>query len=333
MWTPPERIPTVQEMVEQASLEVAGLEQAKARLAVALRRHMLAAFHGRDHRQTNLLLIGPTGGGKTWLLRKMLQASGLPHLEVNATQYSEVGYAGLDLAQLFLGFGSERWTEGNRRRDFYRVAERWGVVILDEFDKWAFQPNLKERQPQRILQSELLRFAEGDMIRISERDGQVGSWFDTSHILFIASGAFQSLGVDPSTGKPRQLYNPADGHREITPQEVVQYGFLEELVGRFSSIITLPPLDGVAMMRIMREQLWPQYLQWFEDEGVHVDADDPSLLTVAQVAVQERLGARALGPMLDRMLWQAMSKARPGDHIHLRPEMIPLGAELQEQRP
>src|SRR5258708_39458298 len=134
---------------------------------------MVVAFHERPYRYVKQVVIGPTGGGKTWLIRKMLEAADIPFIEVNATQYSEVGYAGLDLSQMFTAFWADRWAHGAQggRRAIIPLAERWGVVVLDEFDKWAFQPNLKERQPQRVLQAELLRFAEGDEVRVRERDG------------------------------------------------------------------------------------------------------------------------------------------------------------------
>src|SRR5258708_21149571 len=113
-------------MVEETTKTVAGLTDQKKRLAVALRRHMIAAANERAYRIQNIVVIGPTGGGKTWMIRELLRNSGVPFVELNATMYSEVGYAGLDLSSFPAGFYSEPWlARGEKRTPLTPLLEQW----------------------------------------------------------------------------------------------------------------------------------------------------------------------------------------------------------------
>lgn len=328
-WQPPalEDIPSVEEILDSLEGQVMGLETAKRRLAVVLRRHAVAAYYGRDFRQPNLLVIGPTGGGKSKLVETMVDSFNLPHIIVNATQFSEVGFAGLDVSQMLSGFWSPRWagmrSDGRpgARANVIPHAERWGIVVIDEIDKWAFHPNLKERQPQRVLQAELLRFCDGETARVREKDSEIGTPFRTHHLLFIGVGAFQSLGnlVDP--------HDP-QGYIKATPDHIVRYGFLEELAGRFSTIIGLPMLDSNSMYDILRDHIWPNYVQQAEDDGIVLDVDETALRGMVDMAMSQRVGARGLIPICEQMLWKAWASAKPGDHIAGDHQHIPTGFQV-----
>lgn len=311
VWTPPERAPTVDELITAMDESVAGLTDAKAQLAVLLHRQAVAGINQRDVQLPNVLVIGESGGGKSHTVHVACEAAGLPYIEVNATQFSEVGFAGLDVSQMLAGFWAPRWCPPPaKRQQIIPLAERFGVVVIDEIDKWAFHPNLKERQPQRVLQAELLRFVEGEVARVRERDSEMGTPFDTTHLLFIGTGAFQSLGqmVDPTDS---QAYSKADsGHIE-------KYGFLTELAGRFSTIIGLPRLDGNAMTRILREQVWPSYVQQMEDDGLEVIVEDAALRRVGDIAINKYTGARGLIPELERLFKHAWRQAKPGGVVRL----------------
>lgn len=326
MWLPPEDLPTVADLVSLTDLAVSGLEDQKKRLAVILHRHMTAAFHHRPYRVQNVLIVGPTGGGKTWLIRNMLQATRIPFVEINATMYSEVGFAGLDLSSFPVGFYAPPWLlPGEKRNAITPLVEKWGVCVIDEWDKWAVFPNMKERQVGRALQAELLRIAEGDTVYARARDSEMGTAFNTHHILFIACGAFEGLSRIVAPTEPVDT-----AYLKAETQHIKSYGFMEELVGRFSSLITLPPLNELHIFSIIKQHIWPHWEQQAKDAGFTVIATDDALKLVANVCVQKRIGARGVEPLLEQALWRAWSGAKPGDEIFFDAEHVVAGAVLRE---
>jgi ATP-dependent protease Clp ATPase subunit len=313
LWSPLERIPTVTEMVEHMSLTVTGLHDVKLRLATILRRHAIAAQHERDYHVPNFLMIGPSGGGKTWSIRAACEAAGLIYIEANAVRFSEVGTHGLDLSQMLAGFWSPRWLRPpHKRKEIVPLAERYGVVVIDELDKWAFVPNLLEKQPGRLLQNELLRFVEGEDVWVKESDriGEQPIVMSTRHMLFIGVGAFQSLGrfVDPTD---------ASSYMRATPDDIARYGFLEELAGRFATIVGLPPLQSNDMYRITCEQVWPRYLQQAQDEGFRIEYDEAALRNIGDQALQLGVGVRGLDRKIEDILMPAWAQASPGGVLRL----------------
>jgi ATP-dependent Clp protease ATP-binding subunit ClpX len=326
MWEVPTTLPSIQDLIAATNRNVAGLEEQKRRLAAIVHRHMTAAAHARPYRVQNVLVVGPTGGGKTWLIRNMLTAAGVPHVELNATMYSEVGYAGLDLSSFPVGFYGPPWLlPGEKRNMITPLAQRWGVVVIDEFDKWAVFPNMKERQVGRALQAELLRIAEGDTVYARTRDSEMGTAFDTHRILFIACGAFEGLSrvVAPS--------EPVDtAYLKAETQHIKTYGFMEELVGRFSSLIILPPLNEQTIYDIIVQHILPCWLQQAQDAGFTLTITEGALRLVANVCVQTRIGARGVEPLLEKALWRAWSAVTPGQEVFLGPEHVVPGAVVRE---
>lgn len=325
MYEPPVRIPTIRELVQGLEERVSGLADQKARVATLLRRHLLAGSHGRPYSPANSLVIGPTGGGKTFLVQQACELSGLPYIEINATQFSEVGYWGRDLAWMFQDFVDKYEM---RPREITPIIERWGVVILDEVDKWRMIPNLKERQPSRALQAELLKILEGDVVTAKRKDTDQGFPVHTHHILFIGVGAFE--GLDAVVDKRLHLGVP-NPYLLTEPADIMDYGFIMELVGRMPSIIALPPLDPTSMSRIFMEHVLPQYVQECEDAGIDLVVDDPSSRELSSLAITKRIGARAFAGLLDGMLWRALSQAEPGDRIVLDPPAV-LGQQARLEK-
>lgn len=311
MYAPPESVPGARDLVRLLDQRVSGLPEQKTRVAVLLHRHLLAALHDRPYSPANSILIGPTGGGKTFLIKEACEASGLPYIEVNATQFSEVGYWGRDLAWMF----TDVWQKYQMRpREIVPIFERWGVVIIDEIDKWRMIPNLKERQPARALQSELLKILEGDVVTAKRKDPEEGYPVRTHNVLFLGVGAFE--GIEPGMVRRRgadqlNIYLQADS------LDLMDYGFIQELVGRFPSIIALPPLDPTAMARIMEEHTLPQYYQEVADMGCELVVDGPAMREIASQAITRRIGARAFASLLDQMLWKPLSQSEPGDRLVL----------------
>jgi ATP-dependent Clp protease ATP-binding subunit ClpX len=310
-YAPPTCVPSVAQLVKALDVKVSGLPEQKLRMATLIARHCQAALHDRPYSPPNALVIGPTGGGKSFMVRELCEVSGVPYIEVNATQFSEVGYIGRDLSSMFMDFVTKY---GMRGRELMPIVQRWGVVILDEIDKWRYLPNPKERQPGRALQAELLKILEGDLVISKRRDGEQGVPVNTTHILNVGVGAFE--GLEDQIERKRRIDMP-NQYMQAEPMDIMDYGFMIELVGRFPAIIPLPQLDPTAMARILDEHVLPQYVQEVADAGCTLECNHPAMVEIASQAIRLGIGARALGSLMDAMLWRALGTAQPGDHIVL----------------
>ena len=330
-FTPPtmETIPTIPEMVKAMDRDVAGLPLVKARLAVALRRFMVGAITGLEHQPQNLLVVGPTGGGKTWLLKHLLSSIPIIWTDTSATEYSDVGYQGRDLTQMFLGLTAERWRDqgpGQRATDtkeHRRRAERFGVVLFDEFDKLRvreetspFNKQAGDRQVGKILQYELLKLVEGTDTRVKPSDQSDGFDLKTDGVLYIAMGAFQ--GIEDIIARNHQGGDRRDDIHELMQlEDIIEYGFIPELVGRFATLIALPPLQIADLIRILREQIVPRWEMKAKADNLRFIIDAGGAHTVANEAKKHALGARSLEPILDEWTWRAFAAAQPGEAVVL----------------
>ena len=318
-WSPPAEVPTIAEMVATVKRDVAGLDNQIRRICTAVHRHLIDAWYNSGEAPGNLIVVGPTGGGKTFMVSKVLEASGLPYIEENATQFSEVGYRGRDLAWMFDDFVVKYADREMKPRDTLRMAERWGVVVLDEFDKWHMTP---KSQMERIgssgrgLQAELLKMAERDWVITKRYEEAPGMAVQTGRFLFIAMGAFEGL----DTQMQRRLGDSAEHqfpnlYMKAQPTDLMEYGFMQELIGRFPVIVPFPPLKAEHMRQILLNTIWPRYVLEAAHVGVELVADDGALTKVAQDAVGKRIGARAFPALLDAYLDRAWAVASPGDRI------------------
>lgn len=320
LYMPPaaDEIPTVSQMVAALDESVAGLEDAKRRLSVTLRRHMLCAAHDAPERAPNLLLIGPTGGGKTITVRTLLDWLGIPWVEASVTEFSDTGYIGRSLVSMFSAFYGPRWkAKKDPWREAVALGERWGVVVLDEFDKLRGKRVAGERQVGLALQYELLKLVEGAEFLTKRDDDDRGIFFRTHHVLFIAVGAFQGLGELMLDLRGDTQSEPEAVVRGAMPGDIAEYGFIDELVGRFSSLITLPALTAASMVRIAQEHIVPVYERQMALDDITLEIDEVTLHLLAQRAMNARLGARAMQAILDDTLWRAWAQASPGDRVVL----------------
>lgn len=320
-WTPPEEVPTIAEMVATVKQSVAGLDNQIRRICTAVHRHLIAAWYDSDDPPNNLIVVGPTGGGKTFMVNRVLEASGLPYIEENATQFSEVGYRGRDLAWMFNDFVTKYSDREMKPKETVRMAERWGVVILDEFDKWHMTP---KSQMERIgtsgrgLQAELLKMVERDWVITKSHEEAPGMAVRTGRFLFIAMGAFEGL----DTQMQRKLGESAEHsfpnlYMKAEPTDLMEYGFMQELIGRFPVIVPFPPLTGEHLRIILMSTIWPRYVQEAANVGVELYGDPGALTKVAQDAKEKKIGARAFPSLLDAYLDRAWASAAPGDRIVL----------------
>jgi ATP-dependent protease Clp ATPase subunit len=323
-------IPTVQEIVRRMNKTVVGLKKVKHRLALMLRRHLVAAVNGSDDRPPNILIIGGSGSGKTFMLRALLNAVPAIWTEVNATEYSDVGYAGRDLVSMYTGFAEPQWRGAKAEKgapeaersykvpEIAALAERFGVVVIDEFDKWRMPAVMThDRNTGRALQAELLKMVEGSetFVKKDEEDRH-GFTFHTHNVLNIAVGAFQEL--DRVIAKDMNTdYTRPDLFEHVSLQNLIDYGFMEELVGRFSTVIALPPPDTGNLMGILRDQLVPRYIHQANNDGIELVIEESAISTMAGAVLNFRVGARALAPLLEECLWRSWSEAMPGDRLYL----------------
>lgn len=308
-------IPKPHELVAVMDGAVAGLEEAKAALAVHLYRFAVAAVLDRPHRPSNVLVLGPSGSGKTYLLRALLDACPVIHAEVVTTEYSDVGFSGRDLTSCYLPLWGPRWQGQGpgkiKLADAIANAERFGVVVLDEFDKLRVVPGqtLGERQGAKAqaMQSEMLKLVEGAEVVVKARDSDSGFAFHTHRVLHIACGAFEGIGAFISDQTHAQ-----DAHMRAGVLDIIRYGFMPELVGRFSLTVALPRPTMVSVLRILRDGLIPRYEAEMVDMGLRLQVDDGALNWWAGQALQTPIGARALEPMIQATLSRAIHLALAG---------------------
>lgn len=357
MYAPPqslEDVPSVKELVEVADRTVAGLETAKRRIALLLHRQMVAGVTGAQVRIPNLLVVGPSGGGKTHLLNTMLDASGCVWTEANITEYSDTGYVGRDMTEMYGGLVSPYWRgDGKEAHTFSTMvgmAERFGVVLIDEFDKIRMtgeqSPGKKkdgssgERSVGRALQAELLKLVEGAEILSKRFTGDNrGFTFRTHRVLHIATGAFEGLPRLMNTidnefhndQKEPTMTELENIHMEVNAYDIQRYGFMQELVGRFASIVPLPTLDVSAMERILREHVVPEYTRQMAAEGIKLEIEPGAMQWIAGEARKSNIGARAMAPIMEELVWHSWSEAYPGCTIAITAHTVERrGSELRK---
>lgn len=323
-----EDIPSVRELIHAMDVKVAGLEEIKKRLAWTLRRHMVAGVKKRANRPANILILGDSGTGKTYTLRVLLEACKVLVAEVNATEYSDVGFVGRSLPSMYLGLMHHKYhgimptDEGGEVHptpDRIDLMERFGVVLIDEFDKMKGDfNNTPDRQNAKMIamQAEMLKLAEGADVLVKSTDDDTGWPLRTHGILHIACGAFKGLAAQMTKAldqSGRQVDPPPDIITKVGLYDIVTYGFMEELVGRFATFIPLPQLKPAQVKRILHEQIVPKWESEMGDHGFRVEFDDGALSHITTFCLQNPIGARALDPYIDSTLWGAAVQAEPGD--------------------
>ncbi len=301
-------------------------EDAKKTLAVAVYNHYKRInaelkMEDVEIQKSNIVLVGPTGVGKTLLAQTLARILNVPFAIADATSLTEAGYVGEDVENILLKL--------IQAADYDLEKAEKGIIYIDEIDKIARKtdnPSITRDVSGEGVQQALLKILEGTVASVPPQGGrkhphQEFMQIDTTNILFVCGGAFDGLEkiIQNRTGKKgigfgAEVTSKKDGGvgeilKKILPQDLLKYGLIPEFVGRIPVIATLDALDKAALVAILtepRNALIKQYHKLFELDGVSLEFKEGTLETIADLAIKRNTGARGLRAILEKILLEVM---------------------------